>query len=496
VTAVIQSLGGLADLQPAWGSNWPQSWRTSVTLDGRLRDYASIYRTQPNVRICVDFLARNVAQLGLHAFRRIDENDRVRLRPEDSELAALIKTPNPSGKTTRYRLLSGTMMDLGIYYRAYWLKLRSTDTGQLAVLRIPPIYMQTKGTLVPTGYEMNLGGKRYVFAPQDVVHFWGDNPENAADGLSPMETLGRLLDEDEAAGAHRERYWQNAARMGGIIERPATAPDWGVETRNRFKAEFEALYSGSEAAGRTAILEDGMVWKPGTFSSEQSEGVEHRKLTREEVARSYHIPLPMIGILDHATFSNIREQHKNLYQDCLGPWLVSIEEDLELQLFPDIRDDMQGVYVEFNIAEKLSGSFEEQAAVLQSAVGRPFMTPNEARARFNLPGKGGDADELAIPVNLVIDDPVTGMPTQTDQAQAAIAAVQQRTLNRQRTVIEKRLGAGFETVEDAWDDARWDRELAADLGVLGIGEPLEAAQQMNAEHRALIAAEVEATHAA
>jgi phage portal protein BeeE len=62
--------------------------------------------------------------------------------------------------------------------------------------------------------------------------------------------------------------------------------------------------------------------------------------------------LPLVGILDNATFSNIREQHKNLYQDSLGPWLAMIEQDIMLQLLPEF-DDREGVYVEFNIAEKL-----------------------------------------------------------------------------------------------------------------------------------------------
>jgi hypothetical protein len=111
----------------------------------------------------------------------------------------------------------------------------------------------------------------------------------------------------------------------------------------------------------------------------------------------------MVGILEHATFSNIREQHKNLYQDCLGPWLAMMEQDIILQLLPDLEPSA-GVYVEFNIAEKLQGSFEEQAATLQSAVGRPWMTPDEARAKVNLPSLGGDAALLGVPLNVMVGD--------------------------------------------------------------------------------------------
>ena len=123
-----------------------------------------------------------------------------------------------------------------------------------------------------------------------------------------------------------------------------------------------------------------------------------RKLNREEAAALYQIPLPMVGILDHATFSNIREQHKHLYMDCLGPILEMIVSDLELQLLRDF-DDPDDHYLEFNIAAKLAGSFEEQATAIQKLTGGPVMTRDEGRARLNLPRAGGEASKLLTPLN-------------------------------------------------------------------------------------------------
>ena len=57
------------------------------------------------------------------------------------------------------------------------------------------------------------------------------------------------------------------------------------------------------------------------------------------------------------------------------------------------------MYVEFNMAEKMRGSFEEQAAAASTATGRPWMTVNEQRARFNLPQLPG-GDELITPLNV------------------------------------------------------------------------------------------------
>ncbi len=476
---VVQTINGLTDLTPNWRPT--VSYGSLKMYDQYNYDYSTLYKTQPNVRTCVDFLARNIAQLGLHVFQRVSETDRKRLR--DHPLAVLIGKPNPW--TTRYRLIESLMADLGIYFNAYWLKVKGGD--RLYLLRVPPQYVTPSGGLVSTRYEISLGSKTLKPTPDQIVHFRGYNPESAIQGLSPLETLRRVLAEEFASGDYREYFWRNAARMGGFVERPADAPEWSTDERQRFREQFEALYSGGSNSGKTAILEDGMTWKQGTFSAQESEYLAGRKLTREECARAYHIPLPMVGILDNATFSNIKEQHKNLYQDCLGPWLAMLEQDIELQLLPEFGSE--GVYCEFNIAEKLQGSFEEQTAAMQSAVGRPWMTPDEARARFNMPSLGGDASELATPLNVLIGgqaSPRDSAPDETGQAAMAYKALKAAQVDptlatararhitkwaqvitkffeRQRNAIIGRV-RDDSAIEMVWiDGERWDGELTADL---------------------------------
>jgi hypothetical protein len=338
------------------------------------------------------------------------------------------------------------------------------------------------GNLIPVGYELNLGGAPIPIKPDDLVHLRGYNPENPISGLSPLETLRRVLAEEYEAGNYREHFWANAARQEGVIKRPATAPDWSETARERFLADFEELHSGAENSGKAIVLEEGMEWQETNFNAQESEYLAGRKLTREECARAYHIPLPMVGILDHATFSNISEQHKNLYQDALGPWCVSIEEDIELQLLPDF-DDTTNVYVDFNIAEKLRGSFEEQTKSLQAAVGRPWMTANEARAFQNMPSKPGDADSLVTPLNVLVggqaspqdsapkqkakDDPVfssenAGLRERHQQKWIEVLA---RHYRRQEAAITSRVPKSAKTDIGGvwWDEERWNGELTADL---------------------------------
>lgn len=497
--ATVQSLGELTALDPVnW---WGGAQRNSIRMyDDFNHDYAELYRTQPNVRTCVDFLARNIAQLGLHVFRRVGETDRVRERTHG--LALLLAKPMPPEmKVTPYRLIEHLVSDIGIYFNGYWLKIRRAG-GVGALLRIPPPYIVPQGGLFPVNYVMTIAGQRFDIPPADVVHFRGYNPESSVTGLSPLETLRRILAEEWEAGTYRRDFWRNAAKAEGFIKRPATAPEWSDGARERFLAEFNQLYGGhGEGSGGTAVLEDGMEWQEGSFNPQQSEYIQGRKLTREECARSYHIPLPMVGILDNATFSNIREQHRNLYQDSLGPHLASIEDDVDLQLLPDFSDS-EGVYTEFNIAEKLAGSFEEQMAAFQAAVGRPWMSANEARARQNLPADP-EGDGLAIPLNISITGvtpepapappevpPTTPPPTPPAQAgrlpgadgkgtnttQPALRARYRekfrqtlaRHYRRQGDAMISRVpklrSAGKAVVGGVWyDETRWNEELTADL---------------------------------
>jgi HK97 family phage portal protein len=255
--------------------------------------------------------------------------------------------------------------------------------------------------LLPTGYRWTwTTGRYWDLKPTELVHFRGFDPCNPLAGLSPLETLRRLLVGERAAVEYSGAFWRNAARLAGVILRPAGAPPWSPEKREQFKDDWAAFYSGPQNAGKSPVLEDGMQYQPIVSTAKDAQLIESRKLTREEVASAYHVPLPMVGILDHATFSNIREQHKQLYQDTLGPWFSMLEEDIELQLLPEFSDS-EDVYVEFNISEKMKGSFEEQAVSLRSMTGVPFLSRNEARARLNLPKVDDpDFDTPVTPLNV------------------------------------------------------------------------------------------------
>lgn len=474
-------------------------------------DYGMLYRRQPAVRAVVDLLARNIAQLNLKVYDKVGADDRIELSTHP--LALLYRRPNPL--TTRYRHMRDTVSDMAIYDVAYWRKLRAG--GRIAVVRVPPSkicpeYDQRTGRTV---YRLNDGT---LLARSDLVIFPGYSPDGDSDGVSPLETLRRVLAEEAAGQQHRENMWRNSARQGGVIERPIEAPEWSDTARARFRADWEATLTGGVNAGRTAILEDGMEWRAAAFSSKDTEYIEGRQLTYREVAIVYGMDPSVIG-MGSETKANAEEYHQQLYQDVLGPWLRDLQDELELQLLPEFDPLMTStVYLEFNIKEKLKGSFEDEAAALTSAVGVPHMSVNEGRARQNLPRIDDEAFDIPIrPLNVLYGgqaavnaptgdpgDPPAMLDPPKDRTKAddradvppppPAAAVGRRDravkdheelfdryFARQGRAVLSALGSG--KAADTEERARWDRELHADLYLLATQVTRESGEIAAAQLR-------------
>lgn len=510
--AVVQSEGALLNAAPPWS---PRIGTGSIQYaSGLTADYAAIYRTQPNVRLVVHFLARNIASLELRPYRRIDD-ETVQPLERDHELSRTLRRPNP--KTTRHRYVLALMHDLAIFDRFYSLKARIDAPSQsFRTYRIPPQNLRPKNDgswLFPSTFETVGLRERKEYAADTMIYIHGHDPEDPRSGLSPIESIRRILIEDQAASEWREQLWRNGARHSGVIERPLDAPPWSSTARRRWREEFTADFAGlGPEAGGVPLLEEGMTWKDASFSAKDSEYLAARRLSREETAAQYHVSPLFVGILDHANFSNVSEQHKHLYADTLGPWLDMVEEDFELQLLPEFPDlNAEEIELRFNLDEKLRGSFEEEATILQTATGAPWLTRNEARGRRGLaPIEGGDA--LVVPLNVLVGGQASprdsapppagaagrgpGHPVPRARARKAhelevklapLAATKAADdlpndvqgwhakheeilvpfFTRQGASVRSRYGASG-SIEDAFDADRWNGELETDLAALAF----------------------------
>lgn len=440
-----------------------------------------MYRTQPALRSVISFLADNVAGLPLKCYVRQPDGGRVRDR--ESSLALLLQHPN--SWSTGHELIRATVSEYLLHDSAIWLVVPDRTQSGWTVAVIPSAWATIKTrdgleadyvkVVSPYTNEIRIDAR-------DLLMFNGWSPYGSAVVSPRIDALKDVLREQVNAWNFRNGIWKNQGRVTQWISRPQDTP-WGDGAKERFAESWKNRFSGNDATdtGGTPLLEDGMRLETVTFNAREAQWVEATRLSREDVCSVYHVNPGLIYHTDAQTYASAKDNARALYSDTLAPLLDMIEERINSFLVPKLGLD-ETHYCEFDLAAKLQGSFEEQAAVMSSAVGAPWMTRNEARAMRNLPLIDG-GDELVTPLNVLVGgqaspqdsiaspynalEPakksqptrVKGAPEDADAREIKDALV--KFFERQARSVIPRLKK--DRFPDWWDSDRWEKELADDL---------------------------------
>ena len=446
---------------------------------------SKLYETQPALRSVISFLADNVAGLPLKCYVRKPDGGRERDR--DSALAKVLDRPN--GWTTGHELICATVSEYLLHDDSLWLTVPAdTDSGWL-IASIPHDWLTPK-TL--DGLEVDYievetpYGKKTRLEKGDYLRFSGWSPYGTASSSSRIAALKQILSEQISAWNFRNGVWKNGGRVTQWISRPADTP-WGEGARDRFAESWKTRFAGDKGTntGGTPLLEDGMRLETTTFNAREAQWAEATKLSREDVCAVYHVYPGLIYHTDATTYASAKDNARALYSDTLAPLLDMIEERINAFLVPRLGLD-ETHYCEFDLDAKLQGSFEERAGIMQSSVGAPWMTRNEARAMLNLPAIDG-GDTLVTPLNVLTGDQAS--PNDVDGVESGYSSLEPLAKSAQGVrlkaapedydakEISKTLRKFFQrqsrsisgslkksgNYADWWDSGRWESELADDL---------------------------------
>lgn len=466
-------------------------------------DVVQLYRTQPNLRAVVSYLADNAASVPWKVYDRVADGDRVRVT--DSPAALLLARPSPD--LTAYEFRRRIFSDLYLADRHLSIvRPDATTPSGWSVWPVPFAWLDgyVGGTVYrPDSFVISTPSNGRVEVPSDsCLWIHGYDPTNPMGQTSPVESLRDLLMEQVESATFRRQMWSRGGRFNAYVTRPKDVEPWDDEAFERFRRTWNESWAGRDGsqAGAMPILEDGMEIKQVQFNARDAEWSEAKRLGREDVAGVYHLNPALIWPGSGQTYASAKENARALYNDTLAPKLMEVTDRINAQLLPMVGEDARH-YVEYDLAVKLQGSFEERAAVLQSAVGGPFMTRDEARAQLNLPHIDG-ADQLIVPLNVTeggLASPRDTDPTQErynsgehghkcgcseckqekseirfkaeplDEESAEVVEVYRAFFERQaRSVLPKlraakKSGALTKDDDSWWDVTRWDAELTADL---------------------------------
>ena len=362
-----------------------------------------LWRSQPHLRTVTTFIAEQIASVSVHVYRRMDDGGRERVRANDpvpgaAGFAALMEKANATELMQGF--LEATILDFLLEDEFLWIVTpeghERPQMRRIMPRQVQKLHWADEWTLEAVSFT-DYRGRMLKVPAEQVIRQHGYHPDTSRRGSSPVTALREALKEQLEAAAYRSQLWKNGPRLGGVITRPKDTK-WDDAARRRFKASWRSQYSGrGSGAGGTPVLEDGMDFKPAHLKAQDEQVVEMTKLSLATVAQVYHVNPTMVGLLDNANYANVREFRRSLFGDSLGPLIKRLEGVFNHFLAPAVGAPAD-VYAEFNVEEKLRGSFEDQAKVTSRAVGAPWMTRNEARAMNNMTAIEG-GDELVLPLN-------------------------------------------------------------------------------------------------
>ena len=477
-------------------------------------DAAQLYRTQPNLRVVISFLADNAAQIPIKVYERASDTDRPRVL--ESPAAKLLTNPNPD--MTAFEFKRWMYSDLLLYERFLTLLIPSKVTESGWELRpIPAAWIQSyrgSSPFSPESIIVGVPGNSPIEIPESMfVLFHGYDPTDPMRQYSRISALKETLHEQVESNSFRRQMWHRGGRFNSYLTRPKDVQPWSNEAFERFKETFKASWAGSEAGegGGMPILEDGMEIKTVQFNSRDAQWAESVKLSREDCAAVYHVNPAMIWPGSGQTYASAKDNARALYNDCLAPTLMQATDRINMIILPRVGE-AKSHYAAYDITIKTEGTYEEKIKTLSSAVGAPFLSRNEARAQLDLPAIEG-GDELITPLNVLTGG--LASPRDTDPADYNSALIEQarfmlglKSVKTDKTEEEpkERKASGKPDEEDAkklieiykdffkrqaksvlpkigagkewWDEERWNRELADDLFAKAMGISVETARRI------------------
>lgn len=462
-----------------------------------------LYQTQDNLQAVVNFLANSIAQLPLKVYVRDGETERRRDR--ESDAAKLLWRPNAD--QTSFEFFRALAIEYFVFGSVFVWLLPDADSDSGLQLRILPTewlqsYGNESGAYAPNTIRIctRTGTSAFDVPKTEFVQFRTYSAGSPGGFLSPISALRQTLSEQVEAGRFRRQLWRSSGRFNAQIIRPKDVAPWTPAQKQAFAEAFRLSWgAGGSKAGSIPIMEDGMEIKPYATNWKEAEWSQSVILTREAVAAAYGVNPSLIWHSNTQTYASAKDNARALYADCLGPVLQMFQQRINAFLLPMIGAE-PGTYVEFDLTEKLKGSFEERAAIYQSAAGAPYLTRDEVRAELNLPPlPDGQGEQIITPLNVLeggqaspqdaaakpYDYPgednnqAKGKKLQPCACKECKEAEELRIkgksdkedddrvtdlltsfFKRQAKSIIPKVGAD---AEDFWDAERWDKELAEDL---------------------------------
>ena len=331
---------------------------------------------------CVRIVAEAIAGLPLHLYTYKEDGGKEKAIGHPLYLL-LHDEPNPEMSSFVFR--ETLMTHLLLWGNAYAQIIRNGKGEVVALYPLMPNRMtvdrDSSGQLFYS-YQMNnsdaptMKTGTVILKPSDVLHIPGLGFDGLV-GYSPIAMAKNAIGLAIATEEYGAKFFANGATPGGLLEYPGTVKD-----PDRVRESWNKGFSGSQNAGKVAILEEGMKYTPISIAPEQAQFLETRKFQINEIARIFRVPPHMVGDLEKSSFSNIEQQSLEFVKYTLDPWVVRWEQSLSRALFTP--EEKKQYFFKFNVEGLLRGDYQSRMNGYATARQNGWMSANDIRELENL----------------------------------------------------------------------------------------------------------------
>jgi len=222
----------------------------------------------------------------------------------------------------------------------------------------------------------------WVVPARDVLHLRANCPRHPLIGETDLAAAMMAAGVNVSLSGSQLAFFTRMSRPSGILStEQALTKVQLAQLREAWKEQSTDVNQGG-----IGIVAGGLKFQPLTITSQDAQLIEAQRLSIEDIARVYGVPLPVIGDLSHATLQNTEQLIQHWLSVSLGAQLENIEQSFNALFGFGPRD-----YCELNTAALLRADFEKRIEGYTRAIQGALMMPNEARTAEGLsPVPDGD----------------------------------------------------------------------------------------------------------
>lgn len=205
-------------------------------------------------------------------------------------------------------------------------------------------------------------------------------------GIPPMFAGGLAAMQGLNIQNNSSKFFANDSRPGGILTAPGKI---STEVAARLKTAWEENYGGANY-GRVAVLGDDLKYMPVAVTASDAQLIEQLRWSDEKICSVFKVPPYKVYVGPMPTYQNAEVLDRIYYSGCLQRLIESIEAELDegLSLSRMLR-------TEFDLDDLMRMDTALKMKTAAEGVKGGFMSPNEARKKFNLaPVDGGESPYL------------------------------------------------------------------------------------------------------